>query len=85
MAVERAVQAYRPVPYAGPITLFRATDRRVTGTYSRTLGWNGLAQGGVRVIDVPGSHSTVLRPGSEPPMAAKLRALLDELPVANSY
>jgi aspartate racemase len=78
-AVERAVRAYRPRPYPGALILFRATDRRVTGTYSRTLGWKQLARGRVRVIDVPGSHSTVLKPGSEPPMAAKLRACLDEL------
>jgi len=78
-AMERAVRAYRPRTYPGAITLFRAMDRSVTGTYSRTLGWGRLARGGVRVIDVPGTHSTVLRPGSEPPMAAKLRDCLDEL------
>jgi thioesterase domain-containing protein len=78
-AMERAVRAYSPRSYPGAITLFRATDRSVTGTYSRTLGWGRLARGGVRVIDVPGTHSTVLRPGSEPPMAAKLRDCLDEL------
>jgi amino acid adenylation domain-containing protein len=83
-AVERAVREYRPRSYPGAVTLFRATDRRVTGTYSRTLGWRRLAQGGVRVIDVPGTHSTVLRPGSEPPMAAKLRACLDELTAEES-
>jgi thioesterase domain-containing protein/acyl carrier protein len=83
-AIERAVLEYRPKPYPGAVTLFRATDRRVTGTYSRTLGWRRLAQGGVRVIDVPGTHSTVLRPGSEPPMAARLRACLDELTAQES-
>jgi thioesterase domain-containing protein len=83
-AIERAVREYRPRSYPGAVTLFRATDRRVTGTYSRTLGWRRLAQGGVRVIDVPGTHSTVLRPGSEPPMAARLRACLDELTAQES-
>jgi thioesterase domain-containing protein len=78
-ATERAVRQYRPAPYPGQITLFRATDRSVTGTYSHTLGWARLARGGTRVIDVPGSHSTVLRPGSEPPMAARLRACLEEV------
>ena len=78
-ATERAVRRYRPAPYPGQITLFRATDRSVTGTYGRTLGWARLARGGLRVIDVPGSHSTVLRPGSEPPMASRLRACLEEV------
>jgi hypothetical protein len=32
---------------------------------------------------VPGTHATVLRPGSEPPMAAKLRDCLDELTADN--
>jgi amino acid adenylation domain-containing protein len=82
-AMERAVRAYRPRTYPGAITLFRAMDRSVTGTYSRTLGWGRLARGGVRVIDVPGTHATVLRPGSEPPMAAKLRDCLDELTADN--
>jgi amino acid adenylation domain-containing protein len=79
LAMERAVRAYQPAEYPGSVTLFRAVDRSVTGTYSRTLGWARLAKGGVRVIDVPGTHSTVLRPGSEPPMAAKLRACLEEM------
>jgi amino acid adenylation domain-containing protein len=83
-AMERAVRAYRPQSYPGAVTLFRATDRCVTGTYSRTLGWGKLARGGIRVIDVPGTHSTVLRPGSEPPMAAKLRACLDEVTAEES-
>jgi amino acid adenylation domain-containing protein len=78
-AVESAVREYSPQSYPGSVILFRATDRRVTGTYSRTLGWEQLALGGIRVIDVPGTHSTVLKPGSEPPMAPKLRACLDEL------
>jgi thioesterase domain-containing protein len=78
-AMERAVRQYRPRSYPGAVTLFRATDRSVTGTYGRTLGWGRLARGGIRVIDVPGTHMTVLRPGSEPPMAPKLRACLDEL------
>src|SRR5262249_25425481 len=80
-AMERAVGRYQPRTYPGALTLFRATDRQVTGTYSRTLGWGRLARGGIRVIDVPGNHATVLRPGSEPPMAAKLRACLDEITV----
>ncbi len=78
-AMERAVRNYEPRSYPGALVLFRATDRSVTGTHSRRLGWQRLARGGVEVIDVEGSHGTVLRPGSEPPMAAKLRAYLEDL------
>jgi amino acid adenylation domain-containing protein len=62
-AMERAVRVYQPRPYAGAVVLFRARERRVTGTYSRTLGWRRLARAGVRVIDVPGDHLTMLRAG----------------------
>jgi amino acid adenylation domain-containing protein len=61
MTMERAVRAYRPSAYPGCVTLFRATDRTVTGTYGATLGWKRLARGGVRVIHVGGDHRTMLK------------------------
>ena len=43
-AIEHAVRSYQPKAYPGFVTLLRATDRSVTRTYSRTLGWGRLAR-----------------------------------------
>jgi thioesterase domain-containing protein len=61
LAMERAIRAYRPKDYPGFVTVFRATNRIVTGTYGRTLGWKPLARGGIRVIDISGDHVTMLQ------------------------
>jgi thioesterase domain-containing protein len=76
-AMERAVLGYRPLPYRGSVTLFRATRRGVSGNRSRTLGWRRLAQGGIRVVDVPGEHLTMLRRGRALALAAALDASLE--------
>jgi amino acid adenylation domain-containing protein len=72
-AMERAIQAYRPQRYSGAITVFRASEREVMGNHNRSLGWGRLAAGGVRVIDVPGDHHTMLGENRY------VRALADEL------
>jgi amino acid adenylation domain-containing protein len=76
-AMERAVRDYRLRKYSGAVTVFRAEDRRVTGTYERTLGWKPLAGGGVRVIDVPGDHLTMLRGEAALTLGQKLNACLE--------
>ena len=48
----RAERGYDPRPYAGEILIFSGE-----GMYDDvTLGWAGLAQGGVRTYVVPGEH-----------------------------
>jgi amino acid adenylation domain-containing protein len=84
-AMERAIRAYRPKDYPGLITVFRATDRSVTGSYSRTLGWRRLAKGGIRVIDVPGDHRTLLRAGAVRCLAEKLSECLEDAVVATDH
>ena len=76
-AMERAVRAYRPKQYPGFVTVFRATDRSVTGTYGRSLGWKGFARGGIRVIDIHADHKTMLRGDAVRTLAAKLRECLE--------
>jgi enterobactin synthetase component F len=75
-AMERAVLSYRPHPYPGPLVVFRARDRRVTGTYSRTLGWKRLVMRGLQIIDVPGDHLTMLRAGTAGQLAAHIEGCL---------
>jgi amino acid adenylation domain-containing protein len=55
-----AAQYYRPQPWHGRITLFRASvqpDPR----FPRDLGWTPLAKGGLEVCDIPGDHWSVIR------------------------
>ena len=58
-----ALSRYTFKPFPGKITLVRATDRgpEVLGrSEDLTLGWGGLAQGGVEIIDVPTKHMFML-------------------------
>jgi amino acid adenylation domain-containing protein len=75
-ALDHAVERYRPREYAGGVMLFRATDRRVTRTYARTLGWRALAGGGVRVIDIPGDHRTIVQTGPVRMLSSRLSECL---------
>jgi amino acid adenylation domain-containing protein len=61
--VNEAVARYRPHPYAGRITLFRA-HRQAPGTRADpTLGWSAIARGGVEIHPMPGYHAAMI---SEP-------------------
>jgi thioesterase domain-containing protein len=60
MAHGRASLAYRPRPYPGKITLFRALNQPIDYEAEPDLGWGKVAQGGVEIYDVPGDHTTVL-------------------------
>jgi thioesterase domain-containing protein len=53
-------QAYTPKPYSGELTLFRAKGRTAEYGSNLSLGWNEIVTGGVRVINVPGDHMTIL-------------------------
>lgn len=73
----RAMQSYRPQPYAGRVTLFRAGDRPVDEA-GPTLGWEGLPAGGVELRVVPGDHYTFVRQPHVATLAEQLGACLDE-------
>jgi thioesterase domain-containing protein len=62
-AVNEAVARYRPRPYDGRITLFRAR-RHAPGTADHPdLGWGAIARGGVEIHPMPGYHGAMI---SEP-------------------
>jgi thioesterase domain-containing protein/acyl carrier protein len=72
----RAAAAYRPAPYPGSLLLFRATDRAAHNVFYKsdpTHGWGAMARGGVRVIDLPGSHLRLLDAAHAPAAAEALR------------
>ena len=56
---EEAWAAYRPQPYAGTVTLFRAKER--DGTIADALPiWREVAQGGLTIEQVRGGHNEML-------------------------
>jgi amino acid adenylation domain-containing protein len=59
MAHCRASLVYKPRPYAGKITLFRSLNQPIDFEVQSDLGWSSVAQGGVEVHEVPGSHTTL--------------------------
>lgn len=71
-----AAMNYRPRPWTGPITLFRATvqpDPRLP----QDLGWTPLAEDGIELYELPGDHDLVFREPNIQVLAAQLRARLE--------
>jgi aspartate racemase len=78
LAIEQAVDSYVPRPYPGMVTVLRARLRSAH-SFSRTLSWQPLALGGVRVIDVPGGHLSMLQTGAVETVAQCLGDCLEAL------
>lgn len=75
-----AVEFYRPKPYDGPLTVFRADHSFWDSPEAlRTgLGWASVARGGLVMHDLPGTHLSILHPGNVEVLAAHLRRLIAE-------
>jgi thioesterase domain-containing protein len=72
----KANDTYVPLPYHGAITLFRASEQPDELAGGPTLGWDSVAKAGIRVVDLPGTHDTLIE---QPELAVSLR---DELALA---
>jgi thioesterase domain-containing protein len=76
----KAMLAYRPKPFAGRITLFRARKQPLL-LYDPTLGWGDFAREGVSVNVVPGTHETILEEPVVHVLARELKICLLEAQV----
>ncbi|HEX8558582.1 MAG TPA: amino acid adenylation domain-containing protein, partial [Pyrinomonadaceae bacterium] len=74
----QAMWRYEPRPYAGRITLFRASERLEGGTPEAHLGWGELALAGIDEHVVPGNHYTILRAPGVGAITAVLKELVSE-------
>jgi thioesterase domain-containing protein/acyl carrier protein len=76
----RAGERYEPRPYPGAITLYRAAQRtQAAAFYKLELsynGWGTLAPGRVEVIELPGTHRSMLDPEYAQTAAAALQGLM---------
>jgi thioesterase domain-containing protein len=52
---------YRPQPYRGDVSFFRAKDRAASVSPFPQAGWLPLVEGNFSVVDVPGNHMGMLQ------------------------
>lgn len=70
----RAMCAYVPRAYGGPVKLFKAREQLTRDNSDETLGWGEAAAGGLEILAVPGDHYTIMR---EPDVRALAERLAD--------
>lgn len=71
---------YRPPLWPGPLLLFRARDAEVPYLAAGpTLGWSASVRGPIRVLEVPGSHFSVMADPGLQTLAQGLRQALARL------
>jgi amino acid adenylation domain-containing protein len=58
--IASAIRSYKSQPYNGSITVMRTWQGRVMAVGRRHLGWAAVTRGAVRMIDVPGSHLSMM-------------------------
>jgi amino acid adenylation domain-containing protein len=68
-----AFYRYQAKPYPGMLTLFRAEVQPYELLKSRDLGWNAVADGGIEILDIPGTHDTLIE---QPQLLVALRDVL---------
>jgi thioesterase domain-containing protein len=66
---------YEPAPYAGKIVLFRALEQP-RGVYQEpTMGWSGIARGGLQLVNIPANHNNIIE---QPLLGQQLRIVLQQ-------
>jgi thioesterase domain-containing protein len=78
-ACYKAMAAYVPKPYSGPITLFRAKSQPLFKPFERDLGWSKWARGPLEIIPVPGNHRSIFDEPYVPGVAQHLIRCLDKV------
>lgn len=78
IANDYAFENYQPQPYAGRVTLIASHNHKaVRAKHPEQTGWAPLAQGGVAIVIIPGSHETMFKPPYVGTLALRLRELMD--------
>jgi thioesterase domain-containing protein len=77
VGITQAARSYTLHPYAGPVTLFRATNQPPDIYNDPTNGWGELVLGGLEILDVPGHHGAIVREPRVRLLAEKLNACLE--------
>ena len=78
LAIRHAAAGYTPGPWPGALDLFRVEEPRVGAYDYPEMGWAGLAAGGIRIHEIPGSHLTMLSEPVVQSIASRLQAGIRE-------
>ena len=73
----RAAGKYRLTPYAGPATLFRASEQSPRNQDDPYAAWRELLPAGLNIQDIPGSHNGILVEPEVAVLADRLKSCID--------
>jgi thioesterase domain-containing protein len=59
-SIDFLIRRYRAQAYMGNITVMRTRQGRMMAFGRKGLGWSSIAKGAFRLIDVPGTHMSML-------------------------
>lgn len=75
----RALRDYVPPPYPGRVTLFRTRGQPFLCSFDPQFGWGDLADDGVEVVVIPGSHEKIFVEPHVRTLAGKIKTRLNEV------
>jgi amino acid adenylation domain-containing protein len=79
-----AERGYKAEPYSGSVLLIRFHDEAWEYGPDPLMGWSGLVEGGIEVVDFEGGHITGMSPLGAPTMVAVLRDSIEKCEAAIS-
>jgi malonyl CoA-acyl carrier protein transacylase len=83
-ALEKVYMGYSPRIYPGRLTLFRVSKQTRRLPFDPTLGWEGVAEGGIEDYEVFGYHKNILKQPNVRAVAEKLRHCLEHSQTAET-
>jgi thioesterase domain-containing protein/aryl carrier-like protein len=76
----QATRGYRPKPYDGQVVLFQIEKWEFFEGFRHlpdpSFGWNELVRGGLKIVRVPGDHTTIVL---EPAVATLAKSILEQI------
>lgn len=69
---------YKPQVYAGPVVLFRASEKALRGLDDARRGWSEYVAGGIEVYEIDGDHGNILNEPQVRQLATEMRARLEK-------
>ncbi|NLC70194.1 MAG: alpha/beta fold hydrolase, partial [Desulfuromonadaceae bacterium] len=77
-----AMFGYLPQPCSSRIVFLKAREANAFTAPHPELAWVPLAEGGIEIIPIPGSHATMLNPPHVETLAAELARFCKQIPAA---